>query len=233
MQSKAYITFLLVILLLVGGVLSGCVPKKGDGLDVPDDAEQGVVKRVVDGDTFVLEDHRKVRLIGINTPESVDPRRPVEYYGKEANKYTQKLLEGQKVWLQWGRTPKDKYDRWLAWVWLSDGTFVNGHLVAEGYAQVYTFKDNPDHAEYLLGLQKTARQEGRGLWKEAPEESLKPTEQGKGTFVASKNSEVYHELGCPGAVNISENNKIYFENEEEAQASGRRMCQVSGCTHGH
>ncbi|MEW9668943.1 thermonuclease family protein [Ammoniphilus sp. 3BR4] len=244
MRRKPYDYFLLgVILLIVGWMLVGCVPKAADNLAVPDNAEQGLVKRVVDGDTFVLEDNRKVRLIGINTPESVDPRRPVEYYGKQASKYTQKLLEGKKVWLQWGRTPKDKYDRWLAWVWLADGTFVNGHLVAEGYAQVYTFKDNPDHAEYLLELQKKAREEGRGLWEEVHEETLEPTEERKQQsaaetsanegFIASRNSQVYHEFGCPGAASILESNKVYFQSEEEAQASGRRMCQVSGCTMAH
>ncbi|WP_164985008.1 thermonuclease family protein [Ammoniphilus sp. CFH 90114] len=238
--------FIGFLILIVSGLLSGCVSQSQDGPAMPKDAKKLVVKRVVDGDTFVLEDNRKVRLIGINTPESVDPRRPVEFYGKEASAYTKKLLEGKQVLIQWGRTPKDRYDRWLAWVWLPDGTFVNGHFVAEGYAQVYTFKDNPDHAEYLLELQKKAREEVRGLWGKEPvepletEETAEPTQPSttsavpasQGSFLASKNSEVYHEVGCPGAVNIAEDNKLYFKSEEEAKESGRRMCKVSGCTKG-
>lgn len=202
--------------------LSGCVsaPSATGQLEIPKDAKEALVERVVDGDTIVIEQGEKVRMIGINTPESVDPRRPVEFYGKEASRYTKELLEGKKVFLQWGTTPKDRYGRWLAWVWLPDGTFVNGKLVAQGYAQVYTFKDNPEHAEYLLELQKQAREKKLGLW------GKKTAVSG---FVASKNSKVYHEKGCPGAKGIEQQNVVEFSSEKEAIESGRRMCKVSGC----
>jgi micrococcal nuclease len=122
------------------------------------------VKRVVDGDTFVIAGGARVRLLGINAPETVDPRRPVERFGKEASAFAQKLLEGKTVLLEPGRNPKDKYGRLLAWVWLTDGRFVNGELVRLGYAQVSTYRDNPDHAEYLVRAQREAREANRGLW---------------------------------------------------------------------
>ena len=106
----------------------------------------------------------KVRLIGMNTPESVDPRRPVQAFGKEASAYTKQLLEGKQVLLSEGRTPKDKYGRTLGWFWLTDGRFVNALLVQQGYAQVYTFSDNPDNAPLLVECQREAREANRGLW---------------------------------------------------------------------
>jgi endonuclease YncB( thermonuclease family) len=122
------------------------------------------IARVVDGDTVELADGTKVRLIGMNTPETVDPRREVQAYGKESSDYTKQLLGGQEVFLEEGRTPRDKYGRTLAWPWLPDGRFVNALLVQEGYAQVYTFSDNPENAGLLVACQQEARTANRGLW---------------------------------------------------------------------
>lgn len=223
MNSKLILTLIFMML------LSGCMatPSATGQPGIPEDAKEAWVKRVVDGDTFVIDNGQKVRMIGINTPESVDPRRPAEFFGKQASQFTKKLLEGKKVLLQWGQTPKDKYGRWLAWVWLPDGTFVNGELVAKGYAQVYTFKDNPEHAGYLLQLQKQARERKLGFWGEEGNDAH--AHESKGGFVASKNSKVYHEKGCPGSKGIGQQNVIEFPTEEEAIGSGRRMCKVSGC----
>ncbi len=135
-----------------------------DAPEPPSTARRATVARTVDGDTLELSDKTKVRLIGINTPESVDPRRPVQAYGKEASANARQLLEGQSVMIQPGQTPRDKYGRTLAWLWLSDGRFVNGLLVQQGYAQVYTFADNPEHADLLRACQQEARAAGRGLW---------------------------------------------------------------------
>lgn len=137
---------------------------------MPDDARLVTVKRAVDGDTLELSDGTRVRLTGINTPESVDPRRPVEWMGKEASAYTASLVTGQEIFLQPSRTPVDRYGRTLAWLWLPDGVFLNAKLVYDGYAQVYTFSDNPDHAELLRQCEREAREAERGLWAPLPDE---------------------------------------------------------------
>lgn len=135
------------------------------GAPTPGESARPVtVRRAVDGDTVELTDGTKVRLIGVNTPESVDPRRPVEYMGKEASAFTAQLLGGKEVILEPGRQPTDRYGRLLAWLWLPDGRFVNGLLVLEGYAQVATYADNPDHADLLRRCQREAQEAGRGLW---------------------------------------------------------------------
>lgn len=123
------------------------------------------MQRVVDGDTFVTRDGTRVRILGVNAPESVDPRRPVQRLGKEAGAFARRLLQGRTVLVQPGRNPRDRYGRTLAWVWLEDGRFVNAELVRLGYAQVHTFTDNPDHAGLLLRCQQEAREANRGLWK--------------------------------------------------------------------
>ena len=125
------------------------------------------VERVVDGDTIIVHDVGRVRLIGVDTPESVDPRRPVEFFGREASAFTKRLLEGQRVRLEhdWERT--DRYGRKLAYVYLPDGTFANAEIVRQGYGHAYTrfpFK----YLDRFRQLEREARQAGRGLWGAMP-----------------------------------------------------------------
>ena len=80
-----------------------------------------LVERVVDGDTIVVRGVGRVRLIGVDTPETVDPRRPVEFFGREASAFTKRLLEGQRVRLEYDWERADRYGRTLAYVYLRDG----------------------------------------------------------------------------------------------------------------
>ena len=122
------------------------------------------VKRVVDGDTIELENGEKVRYIGVNSPESVDPRRAVQCFGKEASRFNKELIEGKRVRLEKDISNKDKYGRLLRFVYLEDGTFVNLKLVADGYARVYTYPPDVSHSEEFRAAEKEARDEKRGLW---------------------------------------------------------------------
>ncbi|MDP2103702.1 MAG: thermonuclease family protein, partial [Candidatus Gracilibacteria bacterium] len=97
------------------------------------------VLRVVDGDTIVVElygKQEKVRLIGVDTPETVDPRKNVQYFGIEASNYTKKMLTGKEVELEFDYNPRDKYDRLLTYVWI-DGQNYNKELIRLGYARAY------------------------------------------------------------------------------------------------
>ena len=123
-----------------------------------------ICTRVVDGDTIVVESIGKVRLIGVDTPETVHPRKPVEYFGKEASNFTKKMVKGKKVRLEYDQQRKDKYNRTLAYVYLEDGTFLNAEIIKQGYGQAYTkypFKYLDQFREY----EKEARENKRGLWK--------------------------------------------------------------------
>ena len=134
------------------------------------------VVRTVDGDTVVLDGNEKVRLIGVNAPESVDPRRPVQWYGKEAAAHTRGMLQGKRVRLEHDVERKDRYGRTLAYLWLEDGTFVNLRLVAEGYATAYRYPPNVRHAERFRDAERLAREAGRGLWSDGKKaKGLKPS----------------------------------------------------------
>jgi len=124
------------------------------------------VVRVIDGDTIaVLIDGAEctIRYIGINTPETVDPRKPVECYGREASQRNRELVEGQTVELEKDVSETDQYDRLLRYVWV-DGTMVNAILVGEGYAAVVTYPPDVKYQELFLDLEREAREAGRGLW---------------------------------------------------------------------
>ena len=122
--------------------------------------------RVVDGDTIVVEidgKHEKIRLIGVDTPETVHPSKPVEYFGKEASEFTKSMVEGKQVRIEFDWQKRDKYGRLLAYIFLTDGTFVNAEIVKQGYGHAYTrfpFKYLDEFRRY----EKEAREKGLGLW---------------------------------------------------------------------
>jgi micrococcal nuclease len=127
---------------------------------------RGVVERVVDGDTVIVRaggGEERVRLLGIDTPETVDPDRPVGCFGPQASAYAKHLLTGQSVSLVYDRELHDRYDRLLAYVYLR-GVFVNARLVELGYARTLSIPPNTAHAGELAGLERRAALAGRGLW---------------------------------------------------------------------
>ncbi len=122
-----------------------------------------LVERVVDGDTIIVEGIGSVRLIGVDTPETVHPNRPVEFFGKEASAFTQRMLEGKRVRLEYDQERQDRYGRTLAYVYLPDGTFANEEIIRRGYGHAYTrfpFR----HLERFRQFELEARTNRRGLW---------------------------------------------------------------------
>jgi micrococcal nuclease len=139
------------------------------------------VLRVVDGDTlevaFSASQKEKVRMIGVDTPETVHPKKAVQRYGKEASEYTKKALTDKKIWLQMDVAPRDRYQRLLGYVWLEKPNDVddegeirakmfNARLLLEGYGQVMTIQPNSRYADIFVEFQKEAREAGKGLWGE-------------------------------------------------------------------
>lgn len=132
------------------------------------EGEKALVTRVVDGDTFEISSGQTVRIIGVDTPETVDPRRPVGCFGKEASNKTKSLIAGQEVVLQQDISEKDKYKRLLRYVFLplKDGKllFVNDYLIREGFALVLTYPPDVKYNSQFLEAQKEAKEAKRGLW---------------------------------------------------------------------
>ncbi|GEM_PF-2617874 len=138
--------------------------------------EQVVVKRVVDGDTIVLTDNRRLRYIGIDTPETVHPQKPVECFGKEAKEFNRQLVENKTVYLETDVSETDRYGRLLRYVWV-DGEMVNEKLVREGYAYVSTFPPDVKHQELFVQAQQEARESNKGLWGQCPVKQLNKINQ--------------------------------------------------------
>jgi micrococcal nuclease len=129
-------------------------------------SELYLVTRVVDGDTIEVEingERKRVRYIGVDTPETVHPSKPVQCYGKEASEYNKKLVEGKWVRLEKDISETDKYDRLLRYVYVGD-MFVNFELVSGGFASVITYPPDVKYIEKFLNAVKIARAENRGLW---------------------------------------------------------------------
>ncbi len=121
------------------------------------------VERVIDGDTIITDDEERIRYIGMNTPETVHPSKPVEFFGEEASDKNTELVEGQIVELEFDIEKIDQYGRTLAYIWLDD-EMINAKLLAEGYAQVATYPPNIKYVDYFLFLQEEARINEMGLW---------------------------------------------------------------------
>lgn len=130
------------------------------------------VVRVVDGDTFVVERNGRedtVRLLGVDSPETKHPQKPVECFGMEASRRLVELLDNQYVRLEGdlSQADIDRYGRQLRYVYLPDGTFVNELLIKEGYAFEYTYGSKPyEFATSFSAAEDSAQELGRGLWSE-------------------------------------------------------------------
>lgn len=140
-------------------------PWEGAEGNGPATAEAEIV-RVVDGDTVeaqIGDEVEDVRLIGIDTPESVKPGAPVECFGPQAAHFTTTLLEGERVRLVYGAERRDPYDRLLAYVYLGP-RFVNAILVRRGLARTLTIPPNDRYSPLFERLELAAGRAGRGLW---------------------------------------------------------------------
>jgi micrococcal nuclease len=141
----------------------------GGGAGARDRALDGLVLRIVDGDTIhvrIADRVEKVRYIGVNTPEVHHPTKGVEPGGREATAVNRDLVAGKRVRLDLDVQERDRYGRLLAYVWVGE-TMVNAELLRLGYAQVMTVPPNVRHQDLFLKLQRDAREAGRGLWRRA------------------------------------------------------------------
>ena len=180
-QKKYIIETLIALIILIPGIIAGTVKKEEifSALGIQTkiktskkntsaiDGEYEVIS-VTDGDTFEINYNgtkEKVRLIGVDTPESVHPNsKKNNEYGKQASNYTKNLLERKVVKLEFDVSPRDKYGRLLAYVYLENGEMLNKKLLKKGYAQVATYPPNVKYVEDFKTIQKEARENKVGFW---------------------------------------------------------------------
>lgn len=160
-MMKRTVSLLLVLLI----VFCGCGKKDAPAPDLYGPYD---VVRVVDGDTVVLSiggRNEKVRLIGIDAPESVHPdsRKNTEE-GVKASEHLSSLLDGEKVYISLDAEETDSYGRILAYLWDGDGNMINLRMVEDGYAQVLTISPNVSYSEQFVDAERRAEKNKSGLW---------------------------------------------------------------------
>jgi micrococcal nuclease len=141
-------------------------PPAATGSPAPSGLQRALVVRVVDGDTIdvlIGGEQLRLRYIGVDTPETVDPRRPVGCFGKEASARNSELVEGKTVGLEKDVSETDRFGRLLRYVWL-EGRMVNARLVEEGYAFAATYPPDLRYTQLLNDLETQAHFAKRGLW---------------------------------------------------------------------
>ena len=121
------------------------------------------MKRVIDGDTLLLRNGERVRLIGADIPETKHPQKPVQRFGREAYLSTKRMVEGKEVSLEYDWQRRDRYGLLLAYVYPTDGTFLNAVIIKQGFGFAYT-KYPFKYLEELRMRERGARENGRGLW---------------------------------------------------------------------
>lgn len=123
------------------------------------------VIRAVDGDTLLLEGGYRIRLLGVNTPETKHPDRPAEPFGAEASAFTQSLIEQRAITLEFDRERFDNYRRVLAYVSLDDGTLLNQRLIEAGFSPaVVSFPIRSDRKRLFEEAERVAQRNVAGIW---------------------------------------------------------------------
>jgi micrococcal nuclease len=130
------------------------------------------VEKVQDGDTLLLNDGTRIRLIGVDTPELHHPAKPVQYFAEEAYKFTKNMAEGRKVKLAFDWQRIDKYDRTLAYVYLLNGKMINAEIIKQGYGFAYT-KYPFKYIDEFRSYENEARGKEIGLWSGGGQKELK------------------------------------------------------------
>lgn len=138
---------------------------------------QAVIVRAVDGDTAVVKidgQEKRVRFLGVDTPETVHPNKPVQFYGKEASSFTKESLNGRRVWLEYDSNPQDRYGRHLAYIWLNNPETINESTIREsmfnaklllgGYAKVMIIRPNKRYESEFRKFESEARNKKLGVW---------------------------------------------------------------------
>jgi len=185
---KKLVLLLSMVILLAGCQQAGTPNEHGTVYEFENTTEKAapVVKsisttvlRVVDGDTIQVEINgkkEKVRMLLIDTPETVHPNKPVEAWGLEASEYTKKTLTGKKVELEFDVQERDQYGRLLAYVWL-DGRLYNQKLLEQGLAQVVVYPPNVKYVDQFRDIEKQAKKNKVGIWSEPSPLEKEPSQE--------------------------------------------------------
>jgi micrococcal nuclease len=177
------------------------------------------VKWVNDGDTIVLTDGKRVRYIGINTPEIDHEEQRAQPFGYTARTFNQQMVLNRKVRLEFDLERHDRYGRLLAYIFLAEETFLNEQMLQKGYAFFLFHKPNLKYNQRLMKAQQEAMKARKGLWNNWSEP--------KQHYVGNRNSRRFHMESCPNARKINRSNRAYFSTKWDAFKAG--YAPAGGC----
>jgi len=173
------------------------------------------VKWVADGDTIILRDGRHVRYIGIDAPETAHHRQRGEPMGNPARSANEQLVKDQRLRLVFDQEKTDRYGRTLAYVYRSDGLFVNAELVKKGCAHVLVQWPNVSQTKALIDAQRDAMKNGGGIWQHIHKDEV-PDKPYRG----NRRSKRFHSHDCPKGKTMSSKNQVWFKNKWAAFWAG-------------
>lgn len=165
-----------------------------------------LVTKVVDGDTIQLNTGQAVRYIGIDTPETKDPRKPVQCFGKEAADKNRELVEGKTVRLEKDVSETDRYGRLLRYVFVGD-LFINDYLVRQGFAHASAYPPDIKYQDQFREAEQEAREQKRGLWAACGDSSSEQQENQASPKFTGSNRQIEGDKDCSD-----------FKTHDEAQA---------------
>jgi micrococcal nuclease len=173
---------------------------------------------VIDGDTLVLENSARVRLLGIDAPEMGKDGTPPEFMALESRDALITMAKGKRIRLEYDIHRYDRYGRVLAYLFTPEGAHINVDLVRQGLARVYFHPPNRRFKAELLAAQKEAMEGQRGLWS-------RPLKQDEAFYLANRSSFRIHRPGCPLAQDIAPHNRVKMTSLKDAFLEGYSPCR--------
>ena len=180
------------------------------------------VDYVPDGDTLILKDGRRVRYVGLDTPEIDHENQRAAPMGYEARSLNRKLVEGYRLKIVTDREKFDRYGRTLAYVFREDGLFVNAELLKAGMAFYLYSHPNTGQSETLLSAQKGAMSAGKGIWKRVDK-----NESPSHAYRGNRRSKRFHTYSCENGKKMNPQNRVWLKNQWEAFRQG--YAPAKGC----
>jgi len=175
------------------------------------------VRWVDDGDTIVLKDGRRVRYIGIDSPEIESEHSKAEPFGYAAREFNRRLVYLKKVRIEFDIEKHDQYGRLLAYVFLPDGTFINNAMITAGYAYCLPKRPNVKYEKLFLKSQRSAMLSNEGIWENINDDP--------GEYIGNLRSKRFHLKSCPFAGKIDKNSIRIYKEKRDAYRDGYAPCK--------
>ncbi|RTZ98545.1 MAG: hypothetical protein DSY89_09530 [Deltaproteobacteria bacterium] len=182
------------------------------------------VRWVYDGDTIMLADGRRLRYLGVNTPEIDSKYHRGQPYAFVAKRFNRKLVGKQDIRIELDGRKKDRYGRLLAYVFLPDGTLVSQQLILKGYGYFYPVARPGKYDKRLLKAQRQAMSAKTGIWRKWREPG-----NGRG-YIGNRRSRRFHRVDCRDGKKISRKNRCHFDTMWDAFQAG--YAPAKGCING-